>query len=470
MVYLLSDFNEVIKMKKVKVLNIFSLILNLAIVGFVVYGVILLANANALVGSLMYFTVESNLLVGVAAFIAAIFAIISLVKKQALPKAVNVFKLIATVGVALTLITVAFVLAPMHGWNFPTQFGGFKIDKIEFIYHLIVPSISIITYFFFDTGKGTKWTVNFLSIIFPLLYGVFYVVNHYVNFVEGLGYEGTALAYDWYGFFTFEQVAFTFLMLAGLLVGAFLVSLFLWFVNKKVTSVKVIKGVYNNAATIITDRPIPREETKPVEEEKEQVEEQKDEAPVANSAPEEPKEEVSSDNVYRVVEPEAEPAEEEIVEEEAPVEEAPVEEPVKEEKKEAPKKAPAKKAAPKKEEAKKEEKKEALKKSAPKKEEAKKEAPKKAPAKKKEEPKKEESSAGSKDGTKVYHLTKRKEDGMWAITFVGGKKAIKLFKTKKEAEEYLKTLTENQGATALIRNSKGSKAGKFASSIKSKEE
>ena len=70
------------------------------------------------------------------------------------------------------------------------------------------------------------------------------------------------------------------------------------------------------------------------------------------------------------------------------------------------------------------------------------------------------------EGTKVYHLTKRKEDGMWAITFVGGKKPVKLFKTKKEAEEYLAVLTENQGASALIRNSKGAKAGKFASSIK----
>ena len=86
---------------------------------------------------------------------------------------------------------------------------------------------------------------------------------------------------------------------------------------------------------------------------------------------------------------------------------------------------------------------------------------KKAASAKKPAPKKE-------DPTKVYHLTKRKEDGMWAITFVGGQKAVKLFKTKKEAEEYLATLADNQGASALIKNSKGAKAGKFASSIKKK--
>ena len=46
-----------------------------------------------------------------------------------------------------------------------------------------------------------------------------------------------------------------------------------------------------------------------------------------------------------------------------------------------------------------------------------------------------------KESKKVYHLTKRKEDDMWAITFVGGEKAVKLFKTKKEAEEYLEVLS-----------------------------
>ena len=100
----------------------------------------------------------------------------------------------------------------------------------------------------------------------------------------------------------------------------------------------------------------------------------------------------------------------------------------------------------------------ATKKPAPKKAEKKPAAPKKA-EKKPAAPKKD-------DPIKVYHLTKRKEDDMWAITFVGGQKPVKLFKTKKEAEEYLATLTKNQGASALIRNSKGAKAGKFASSIK----
>ena len=90
-----------------------------------------------------------------------------------------------------------------------------------------------------------------------------------------------------------------------------------------------------------------------------------------------------------------------------------------------------------------------------------------APKKVEKKPAKVEKKAS--EPTKVYHLTKRKEDDMWAITFVGGSKPVKLFKTKKEAEEYLEVLTKNQGASALIRNSKGAKAGKFASSIKTEK-
>ena len=34
-----------------------------------------------------------------------------------------------------------------------------------------------------------------------------------------------------------------------------------------------------------------------------------------------------------------------------------------------------------------------------------------------------------KEGKRVYHVSKRAEDGMWAVKFAGGEKAIKLFKT-----------------------------------------
>ena len=111
-------------------------------------------------------------------------------------------------------------------------------------------------------------------------------------------------------------------------------------------------------------------------------------------------------------------------------------------KKEAPKKAaPAKKAEPAKKEAPKKadpaKKAEPAKKEAPKKVEPKKEAPKKVEEK-------EEIS------NKIYHISKRKEDGMWQVKFAKGQKAIKLFKTQEEAIKYAKQLANNQDGSISI--------------------
>ena len=65
-----------------------------------------------------------------------------------------------------------------------------------------------------------------------------------------------------------------------------------------------------------------------------------------------------------------------------------------------------------------------------------------------------------KDGTRVYHVTKRK-DGKWEVKYAGGQKAIKLFDTQKEALEYTKKMAENQGGSVLVHASKGAQKGKI---------
>ena len=97
---------------------------------------------------------------------------------------------------------------------------------------------------------------------------------------------------------------------------------------------------------------------------------------------------------------------------------------------------------------------------APKKAEpAKKPAAKAAPAPKKAEP------AKKPDVKKTYHVVKRKEDNMWEVKLakVGDAqgKAIKLFKTKPEAEEYVKKMAENQGASIAVHASKGKSKGRI---------
>lgn len=71
--------------------------------------------------------------------------------------------------------------------------------------------------------------------------------------------------------------------------------------------------------------------------------------------------------------------------------------------------------------------------------------------------------ADKKDETRVYHVSKRKEDDKWQVIGKGDVKAIKLFKTKAEAEEYAKKMAKNQEGAVLIHASKGKNKGKISS-------
>lgn len=64
------------------------------------------------------------------------------------------------------------------------------------------------------------------------------------------------------------------------------------------------------------------------------------------------------------------------------------------------------------------------------------------------------------EATRVYHVVKR-DDGKWEVKYAGGQKAIKLFKTQKEAIEYSKKMAINQDGKMLVHNSKGENKGRI---------
>jgi len=77
------------------------------------------------------------------------------------------------------------------------------------------------------------------------------------------------------------------------------------------------------------------------------------------------------------------------------------------------------------------------------------ETKKKAPSKTASKP-----AAAKKSDSKVWHITKRDEDGMWQVKAEGASKATKLFKTKAEAEEYVKTLRANNEGSRVVKHKK----------------
>lgn len=438
-------------MKKAGLFNIFSLIFNLAILGGVIYPIVVLLKGEIL-PNVHFFHVVGALFLAATALICIPFNIIGIAKGRRLPLGIYTLKLVGTATALTATALTAGILGYANGWDLASVFGGFSFSSPEMFLLLVVPAVALLGFIFFDHAEKGKFVVNLFSLIPTGFYSGLYILNANMQF-----YPDPNGSYEWYSVSAINQIAVP-IVFGGAILVAFLLSIIIYLLNR-LLSKAFFKAATQEKAEPVQSReeaasaPVEEEEVEEPQEEKKVVVEDPYEEPVdeeveEETAPEEEKEQpeeeleeeraVEEEPVEEAEEFEAEESVEEVEEEEAEEEEPQeeeVEEPVQEDK-------PAKKTT--------------KKPAAPKKAAPKKDAPKEAPK--------------DTGGTKVYHLTKRKEDSMWAITFVGGKKPVKLFKTKKEAEEYLAVLTKNQGATALIRNSKGAKAGKFASSIKSDED
>ncbi len=136
--------------------------------------------------SLKYFTVLSNLLMGVVALVCTL-------KWKSVPgnKALSFWKLMATAAVGLTFTVVVTFLGPTSADGFFSMFLG-----ANFFMHFLTPVIAAADYMFFYPDELKLSARMLIPAVLPMvLYGIFYLGNIMIN---GLGTEE---AYnDWYGF------------------------------------------------------------------------------------------------------------------------------------------------------------------------------------------------------------------------------------------------------------------------------
>ena len=138
-----------------------------------------------------YYTVDSNLFVGVASLLLIIYEILLINKKiKPIPKYVYILKFIGTVAVTLTFMVTLFYLAPTYGSNF-----FFLYQNANFFYHFLVPIISMISFIYYEkTIIDEKYIKYGLSTM--ILYGIYYLINVLVHMENGK----VSFEYDWYGF------------------------------------------------------------------------------------------------------------------------------------------------------------------------------------------------------------------------------------------------------------------------------
>lgn len=214
-------------MNKIKI----SLMLNIIIVILVILGSIFMftgfqfMEASELVlqttklGMFKYYTVDSNILMGIISLILIIYECRFINKKIKIPKKVHILKQIGTSGITLTFLTTLLFLAP--------QYGLYAMyNNTNLLFHLIVPLLAIISYIFFEKYDN-KYKYSLLGILPMFIYSIFYVINIVIHLDEGISFK-----YDIYGFLN-GNINNAYIVLPTIYLVSLLISFILIFLNKR---------------------------------------------------------------------------------------------------------------------------------------------------------------------------------------------------------------------------------------------
>ena len=148
-------------------------------------GVLLASNVEGF----KYFTVESNVFLGLVALVSIPFDIqIFQGKREDRPIWLFLLHHMAVMSTTVTMLTVLFFLGPTMGY--PLMFM-----QVNLLMHLINPIVGLVRYLCFGHDeKKVKWQFSLLGALPVLLYGSVYVPNVVIH--NGYGNP----EYDWYGF------------------------------------------------------------------------------------------------------------------------------------------------------------------------------------------------------------------------------------------------------------------------------
>ena len=171
-----------------------------------------------------YFTVDSNMLMGIA-------SLVFLIEERKLlkdsRKSINpsfyIFKLVATVSVSLTFLTVFLYLGPGSSGGIASM-----LTNSNLFFHLIIPVLSIISFVYFErTNKIDKKYIKY-GLIPTLIYAIFYISNVLIH-VENFE---VSTKYDWYWFV--QNGLWTALIVVPLMIlFTYLISYTLYLLNHK---------------------------------------------------------------------------------------------------------------------------------------------------------------------------------------------------------------------------------------------
>lgn len=172
---------------------------------------------------LKFFTVQSNIFVGIVSLVFAIKEIkIIKGKFKDLTATDYIFKLMSTTAVGLTFLVVFAYLGPITDGGIPVM-----LKNSNLFFHLIIPVVSILNFVIFEKTNKISYKKTVYGIVPTAIYGIYYLTNILIHAENGK----VSVVYDWYWFV--QNGIWTAFIVVPMLFGiTYLISLAIWKANK----------------------------------------------------------------------------------------------------------------------------------------------------------------------------------------------------------------------------------------------
>lgn len=176
------------------------------------------------IGMFKFFTVDSNMLMGLVSLLFIVEEIKILKgKEKEIKKIYYILKLMATTSVGLTFFVVFAYLGPI------TEYGiRSMITNSNLFFHLIIPVISILNFIIFEKTDKLKIKDTKYGLIPTIIYALFYLINVLIHMESGK----VSIVYDWY-WFVQNGVWTALIVVPVILLITYLISLMIWKLNRK---------------------------------------------------------------------------------------------------------------------------------------------------------------------------------------------------------------------------------------------
>ena len=174
-------------------------------------------------GMLKFYTVQSNILMGVTSFLFLIKEI-KMIKNKSyeIPTFLYVLKLISTTSVTLTFFIVFTYLGPISKDGIPSM-----LMNSNLFFHLLIPLTSIICFIFFEKTNKLVFKSTMYGLSLTLIYAIYYLVNALIHVENGK----VSPIYDWY-WFVQNGVWTAIIVVPVIFIITYIISLLLWKTNK----------------------------------------------------------------------------------------------------------------------------------------------------------------------------------------------------------------------------------------------